>query len=428
MREVVIVSGMRTPIGAFGGTLAATPVVELGAVVLKETLQRAGLRPQVSAQDRQWMPDRLKETPVTELEKGYSQYGDDLQPVEIDQVIIGNVLAAGQGQNVARQAMIRAGIPKETPATTVNKLCASGMEAVALAVQAIRAGEAEVVLAGGMENMSLVPYALPAARWGQRMNDGKMTDLMVYDGLFEIFYGYHMGMTAENIAERYGVSRAEQDEVGALSHQRALAAIEQGFFTRETVPVAVRKGKEEVLFTVDERPMATSPEKMARLRPAFKADGTVTAGNASGINDAAAAVLLMSAEKAGELGLQPLVRVRAQASAGVDPAYMGLGPIPAVRKILAKTGLRIGDFGAIELNEAFAAQAIACVRELGCSMEKTNMLGSGISLGHPIGCTGARILVTLMHTMRRQGLDLGLASLCIGGGQGMALVLERVEA
>jgi acetyl-CoA C-acetyltransferase len=419
---------MRTPIGAFGGTLASTPVVELGAVVLKETLQRAGLRPQVSAQDRQWMPDRLKETPVTDLEKGFYQFGDDLQPVEIDQVIIGNVLAAGQGQNVARQAMIRAGIPKETPATTVNKLCASGMEAVALAVQAIRAGEAEVVLAGGMENMSLVPFALPSARWGQRMNDGKMTDLMVYDGLFEIFYGYHMGMTAENIAEKYGVSRAEQDEIGALSHQRALAAIERGLFERETVPVRVRKGKEEAVFAIDERPMATSVEKMARLRPAFKPDGTVTAGNASGINDAAAALLLMSAERAAEMGLKPLVKIRAQASAGVDPAYMGLGPIPAVRRILAKTGLNIGDFGAIELNEAFAAQAIACVRELGCSMERTNVVGSGISLGHPIGCTGARILVTLMHTMHRQGLALGLASLCIGGGQGMAMVLEQGDA
>ena len=428
MREVVIVSGMRTPIGAFGGTLSSTPVVELGAVVLRESLQRAGLRPQTSEKDRQWMPDRLKDNPVTGLEREYSDYAGDLQPVEVDQVIMGNVLAAGQGQNVARQAMIRAGIPKETAATTVNKLCASGMEAVALAAQAIRAGDAEVVLAGGMENMSLVPYALPAARWGQRMNDGRMIDLMVHDGLFEIFYGYHMGMTAENIADRYGVSRAEQDEIGALSHRRALAAIEQGLFVEETVPVRVRKGKEDVLFAVDERPMATSEEKMARLRPAFKPDGSVTAGNASGINDAAAALLLMSADKAEEMGLRPLARVRAHASAGVDPAFMGLGPIPAVRRVLAKTGLAIGDFGAIELNEAFAAQAIACVRELGCSMEKTNMLGSGISLGHPIGCTGARILVTLMHTMRRQGLDLGLASLCIGGGQGMALVLERVEA
>ena len=427
MRDVVIVNGSRTPIGAFGGTLASTPVVELGALVLKETLKRAGVRPVVSNECRSCAPDRIRDAGLIELEQIYHDYDESLQPIEIDQVIMGNVLGAGQGQNVARQAMIRAGISKETSATSINKLCASGMEAVALAAQAIRCGDAEVILAGGVENMSLVPYALPTARWGQRMNDGKMVDLMLLDGLFETFYGYHMGMTAENIAEKYAVSRIEQDEIGALSHQRALAAIDQGLFAEEIVPVAIpqRKG-DDLLFSVDERPMATSAEKMGRLRPAFKKDGSVTAGNASGINDAAAALLIMSADRARELGLKPLARIKAHASAGLDPAYMGLGPIPAVRKILGKTSLGIGDFDSIELNEAFAAQAIACIRELGCDIEKTNVLGSGISLGHPIGCTGARILVTLMHHMQRQDQSLGLASLCIGGGQGMGIVLERM--
>jgi len=322
--------------------------------------------------------------------------------------------------------MIRAGIPKETSATTVNKLCASGIESVALATQAIRCGDAEVILAGGMESMSRVPYALPNARWGQRMGDGQMVDLMVYDGLYEIFNGYHMGMTAENIAARYGITRKEQDELGVISHQRAMAAIASGAFTDEIVPVAIpqRKG-DPLLFQVDERPMETSAEKMAKLRPAFKKDGTVTAGNASGINDAAAALLLMSAEKALQLGLRPLAKIKAHSTAGLDPAYMGLGPIPAVRKLMAKHKLTIADFAGIELNEAFAVQALACMRELGCDIEKTNVLGSGISLGHPIGCTGTRILVTLMERMKREGLPLGLASLCIGGGQGMAMVLEN---
>ncbi|MCP4669201.1 MAG: acetyl-CoA C-acyltransferase, partial [Deltaproteobacteria bacterium] len=290
-----------------------------------------------------------------------------------------------------------------------------------------RAGEADVILAGGMENMSLIPYTLPAARWGARMNNAQLVDLMVFDGLFEIFYGYHMGMTAENIAEKYGISREEQDELGALSHQRARKAIADGTFKDEIVPVTIprRKG-DPVVFDTDERPMDTSVEKMAKLRPAFKKDGTVTAGNASGINDAAAALLLMSDSKAKELGLDPMVRIKAHSSAGIDPAYMGLGPIPAVRKILKKEGLSITDFGAVELNEAFAAQAIACVRELKCDMEKTNVLGSGISIGHPIGCSGARIILTLMGVMLRRGHDLGLASLCIGGGQGMAMVLEKV--
>lgn len=425
MKDVVIVSGRRTAIGAYGGTLKDTPLVDLGAEVLRGTLLSAGLRPVAGDECIKFAADSIRGEGQVELEKKYHNYDSGFQPIEIDQVIMGNVLSAGQGQNVARQAMIRAGIPKETSATTVNKLCASGIEAVALASQAIRCGDADVILAGGMESMSRVPYVLPNARWGQRMGDGQMVDLMIYDGLFEIFYGYHMGMTAENIAARYGITRQEQDELGALSHTRAMAAISSGVFKNEIVPVAIpqRKG-EPILFETDERPMETSAEKMGKLRPAFIKNGTVTAGNASGINDAAAALLVMSADKAKQLGLQPLVKIKAHSTAGLDPAYMGLGPIPAVRKLMAKHNLAIGDFDSIELNEAFAVQAIACMRELGCDIEKTNVLGSGISLGHPIGCTGARILLTLMQQMKRENQHLGLASLCIGGGQGMAMVLE----
>ena len=427
MTDVVIVSGARTPVGSFGGGLKTTPVVPLGALVLKEALKKVNLRPVVTEALTQFEPDALKGRGMVELEKEGYDYDDSLQPVQVDEVIMGNVVGAGQGQNVARQSMIKAGISKEVGAFTVNKVCASGMKAVALATQSIRAGEAEIILAGGMENMSMIPYALPAARWGARMNNAELVDLMVFDGLFEIFYGYHMGITAENIAEKYGISREAQDELGALSHQRARKAIVDGTFKDEIVPVTIpqRKG-DPVIFDTDERPMDTSVEKMAKLRPAFKKDGTVTAGNASGINDAAAALLLMSDSKAKELGLKPLVKIKAYSSAAIDPAYMGLGPIPAVRKILKRESLTITDFGAIELNEAFAAQAIACVRELNCDMEKTNVLGSGISIGHPIGCSGARIIVTLMGEMVRKGHDLGLASLCIGGGQGMAMVLEGI--
>lgn len=427
MHDVVLVAGARTPVGAFGGSLKTTPVVELGALALNGTLKKAGVRPVASEALTQFEPDALKGIGQVELEKGFYDYDESLQPVDIDEVILGNVVAAGQGQNVARQAMIRAGIAKETGAYTVNKLCASGMKAVALAAQAIRQGEAETILAGGMENMSLIPYAVPATRWGARMGDAQMLDLLTFDGLHEVFYGYHMGMTAENIAARYDISRTAQDEIGTLSHQRARKAIAAGLFKEEIVPVLIpqRKG-DAVVFDTDERPMDTSVEKMAKLRPAFKKDGTVTAGNASGINDAAAAVLLMSAAKAHDLGLTALVKIRSSAYGGLDPAYMGLGPIPAVRKLFGREKLTIGDFGAIELNEAFAAQAIACIRELQCDMDKTNPLGSGISIGHPIGCTGARIIVTLMGEMLRQEHDLGLATLCIGGGQGMATVLERV--
>ncbi|MDD5207449.1 MAG: acetyl-CoA C-acetyltransferase [Desulfobacterales bacterium] len=426
MEHVVIVAGARTPVGSFGGTLKSTPVVELGALVLKETLKRAGLRPVATEDVTRFEPDLLKGKGMVDLEKKAHDYGQSLRAVPVDEVIMGNVVGAGQGQNVARQASIKAGIPKETNAFTINKVCASGMKAIALAAQSIRAGDAEVVLAGGMENMSLIPFSLPAARWGARMNNTDLVDLMVFDGLFEIFYGYHMGITAENIAALYGISRKEQDELGALSHQRARKAIADGLFKDEIVPVIIpqRKG-DPIVFDTDERPMDTTVEKMAKIPPAFKKDGTVTAGNASGINDAAAALLVMSEKKAKEYGLKPLVKIRAYATGGVDPAYMGIGPVPAVRKILQREKLSMNDFGTIELNEAFASQAIACMRELKCDPEKTNLLGSGISIGHPVGCSGARLVLTLTNEMMRNGHALGLACLCIGGGQGMAMVLEQ---
>ena len=431
MREVVIVSGVRTPIGSFGGSLRDVPVVQLGALVIKEVLKRAGFRPEVDPKVLEVEPEALKGRGMCELEKGYYDWDDSLRPIHVDEVIMGNVLQAGQGQNTARQATIYAGLPKETNAFTVNKVCASGLKAITLGAQAITLGEAEVVVAGGMENMSHTPYGLPKARWGYRMDvgaKGELLDLMVFDGLWEIFYGYHMGVTAENIAELYKISRQEQDELGLLSHQRARAAIKEGIFREEIVPVEVpqRKG-EPLIFDTDERPMDTSLEKMAKLPPVFKKDGTVTAGNASGINDAAAAVLLMSKEKAKELGLKPFATIRAYASGAVDPAYMGLGPIPAVRKVLRATGLDIEEIEVVELNEAFAAQAIACMRELKLDLERTNPHGSGISLGHPIGCTGARVTVTLIHEMRRRGARFGLATMCIGGGQGMAMIVEREE-
>jgi acetyl-CoA C-acetyltransferase len=341
---------------------------------------------------------------------------------------MGQVLTAGLGQNPGRQAMIRAGIPKETPAMTINKVCGSGLKAIALGASAIMTGQAEVVLAGGQENMSQAPMALPKARWGHRMEltgVGDIYDLMVYDGLYEIFYGYHMGMTAENIAALYEIGREEQDELGVLSHTRARTAITGGEFVEEIVPVTVRGRKGDTVVDTDERPMDTNMEKMAKLRPAFKKDGSVTAGNASGINDGAAAVILMSAEKAKEMGLEPLAKVKAFASGGLDPAYMGLGPVPAIRRVLKTTGMEIGDIDTIELNEAFASQAIGCMLELGIETEKPNELGSGISLGHPIGCTGARQMVTCIHNMKRNGYSTGLISMCIGGGMGMAMIIEK---
>ncbi|MGD9055614.1 MAG: acetyl-CoA C-acetyltransferase [Desulfobacterales bacterium] len=428
MKEVVIVSGARTAIGTFGGGLKDVPVTELGAVVMKDALQRANLKPVADDGMMTAAPDKLKDQGLIELEEQAYDWADDGQPVTVDEVIMGNVLQAAQGQNTARQAMVRAGIPKETPAFTINKVCGSGLKAIALGASAIMLGQAEVIVAGGQENMSLAPMALPKARWGHRMEltgVGDVLDLMVFDGLWEIFYGYHMGVTAEAIAAMYDIGRQEQDELGVLSHTRARSAINDGLFAQEITPVTIQTRKGEIVFDSDERPMDTSMEKMGKLRPAFKKDGTVTAGNASGINDAAAAVVLMSADKAKSLSLEPIVKIKSFAAGGVDPAYMGLGPVPAVRKVLKAAGMTLGDIQMIELNEAFAAQAIGCMRELGIENDRPNELGSGISLGHPIGCTGARQMVTGMNHMQRQGYNTGLFTMCIGGGMGMAMIVER---
>jgi len=425
MAEVVIVSGVRTAIGNYGGALRDTPVVKLGSIVIREALRRAGLRPKRDAEVLGYAPEVFKGDGPIELEKKYTDWDSSLKEVRIDEVIMGNVLQAGQGQNTARQAAIYAGIPKEVNAYTVNKICASGMKAVALAAQAIKAGDAEIIVAGGMENMSAVPYYLPAARWGARMFNAEMVDGMVYDGLWEIFYNYHMGLTSENIAEKFGITREEQDKLALLSQERALAAIKDGIFRQEIVPVEVRVKKEVKQFDTDEHPRETSMEALAKLPAVFKKDGAVTAGNASGITDAAAALVVMSAEKAKELGLKPMATIRSYASGGVDPAYMGMGAVPATKKALKIAGLELADIEYVELNEAFASQAIGVIRDLGLDFDKVNAHGSGISLGHPIGCTGARILVTLVHEMMRKNYKLGLATLCIGGGQGMAMVLER---
>lgn len=429
MRDVVIVSGARTAVGSFGGSLKGVGAVDLGALVIREAVNRAGLRPVVSDAVRAFRPDAFRDEGATALQKKYYDYPDSAQPVYFDECIVGNVLQAGLGQNPGRQAAIRAGLPEETNAITVNKVCASGMKAITLAAQAIKAGDAEAVVAGGMESMSNAPLALPDARWGYRMCSphGKITDLVVYDGLYEIFNGYHMGFTAENIAARYGITRAEQDELSLLSHKRARAAIAAGAVADEIVPVALPQKKgAPLLFAVDERPMDTSLEKLSALPAAFKKEGgTVTAGNASGINDGAAAVVVMAADKAKELGLRPLAKIKGYAAGGIDPAYMGLGPIPATRKLLAQTGVTMADIDLVELNEAFAVQAIACLRELKIDLDKCNLNGSGISIGHPVGCTGARITYSLALQMQKRDLGLGLATLCIGGGQGMAILLER---
>jgi acetyl-CoA C-acetyltransferase len=428
-KEVVAVSGARTAIGAFGGSLKDIPVVELGATVIKEALKRAGLKPESGEELLSYGPDALKPDGIIELEKKHYDYESALRPVQVDEVVMGNVLQGGQGQNTARQACINAGIPKETPAFTVNKVCASGLKAITLGAEAIALGDADVVVAGGMECMSRAPYILPKARWGYRMDvgaRGELIDLMVYDGLWEIFYGYHMGNTAEEIANRYGFTRQQQDEIGYLSHMRARKAIVEGLFREEVVPYTIpQKKREPIIFDTDERPMDTSMEKMAKLPPAFRKDGTVTAGNSSGINDAAAAVVLMSRDKARELGLEPMATLRAWASGGIDPKYMGLGPIPAVRKVLKKTGLSNKDFDVIELNEAFASQTLGCMKELDWDFDRINPHGSGISMGHPIGCTGARIAVTIIYDMVHRDLHHGLETMCIGGGQGMAALWER---
>jgi acetyl-CoA C-acetyltransferase len=392
MEEVVIVSAVRTPIGSFGGSLKEIPAHRLGSIAISEAVKRA-----------------------------------QISPSDVEEVIMGNVLQAGQGQNPARQAAMGAGIPQETPAFTVNKVCASGLKAVILGAQAIALGDARVVVAGGMENMSMTPYAVPKARWGERMGNDQFLDLMIHDGLWEIFHGYHMGVTAENVAKKYNISREEQDRFGLASQEKARAAIKEGRFKEEIVPVEIPQKKgAPLIFETDEHPRETSMEKLAALKPAFIPDGTVTAGNASGINDSAAALLLMSGREARARGLRGLARIRSYGSAGVDPAYMGTGPIPATRKALEKAGLGVKDLDLVELNEAFASQSLACIKELGLDTQKVNPNGGAIALGHPIGASGARILVTLLYEMKRRSAGLGLATLCIGGGQGCALVVEAV--
>lgn len=389
-RDAVIVSAVRTPIGTFNGALSSVSATELGAAVIRAALERAGVAPE-----------------------------------QVDEVIMGNVLQAGLGQNPARQAAIKAGLPHDVPAQTVNMVCGSGLKAVHLAAQAIWTGEADVVVAGGMENMSRAPYLLPHARTGYRMGNQTVVDSMIHDGLWCAFNDYHRGITAENLAEQYGITREEQDRFALWSQEKAARAIAAGKFRDEIVPVTVRSRKgEEQTVDADEHPRPdTTLEKLAKLPPAFKPDGTMTAGNASGINDGAACLVVTSREKAEKLGLTPLAVIRANASAGVDPRVMGIGPVPATRKALAKAGLALEDIDLIEANEAFAAQSLAVAKALGIPDDKLNVNGGAIALGHPIGASGARIMVTLIHEMRRREARYGLATLCIGGGQGVATVV-----
>lgn len=428
MNKVVIVSGCRTAVGAFGGSLKNVSVVDLGAVVLRETLQKVGLRPARPVDFATTVPGKLASQTELELEKKYANWSSDAREITIDEVIMGNVLQAGQGQNPARQAMIRAGFCKETPAFTINKVCGSGLKSIVLAAQSIMTGQADVMLAGGQENMSQVPMAMLKGRWGYRMEVtgvGEVHDLMVYDALYEIFYGYHMGVTAENIANMYGISREDQDRLACMSHARAMAAMEQGYFADEIVPIKFISRRKEITVDRDERPMVTDMEKLAKLRPVFAKDGSVTAGNASGLNDGAAAVLLMSEERARQLDLKPLLTIESFASGGLDPAYMGLGPVPAIKRALHQAKMNIKDIDLIELNEAFASQAIGCMQELDLDIEKPNQQGSAISMGHPVGCTGARQMVTTINQMQRGNLSTGLISMCIGGGMGMAMVVSN---
>lgn len=392
MREVVIASAVRTALGSFGGSLKDVPAVDLGALVIKEALNKAGVKPEC-----------------------------------VDEVLMGNVIQAGLGQNPARQAAVKAGLPVEIPSMTINKVCGSGLRCVALAAQMIKAGDADVIVAGGMENMSQGPYVLRTARFGQRMGDGKMVDAMVNDALTDAFNGYHMGITAENIAEQWGLTREMQDEFSAASQAKAEAAIKAGKFKDEIVPVVIpqRKG-DPIVFDTDEFPrFGTTAEKLAKLRPAFKKDGTVTAGNASGINDGAAALVVMSAEKAKELGVTPICKIVSYGSKGLDPSIMGYGPFYATKKALEGTGLKVEDLDLIEANEAFAAQSLAVAKDLEFDMSKVNVNGGAIALGHPVGASGARILVTLLHEMMKRDAKRGLATLCIGGGMGTALIVER---
>lgn len=392
MREVVIVSAVRTAIGSFGGSLKDVPSSELGAIVIKEAVNRAGIKPEL-----------------------------------VEEVVMGNVIQAAQGQNVARQAAVKAGLPVEVPAMTINKVCGSGLRCVALAAQMIKAGDCDVVVAGGMENMSAAPYAVPGSRWGQRMGDGKIVDTMIKDALWDAFNNYHMGVTAENIAKEWGLTREMQDEFSLNSQLKAEKAIKEGRFVDEIVPVIIpqRKGEPKV-FAQDEFPrFGSTIEKMAKLKPAFIKDGTVTAANASGINDGAAAFVVMSAEKAAQLGLKPMAKILSYGSKGLDPSIMGYGPFHATKKALEGAGLTVEDMDLIEANEAFAAQSLAVAKDLNFDMNKVNVNGGAIALGHPVGASGARILVTLLHEMQKRDAKKGLATLCIGGGMGTALVVER---
>jgi acetyl-CoA C-acetyltransferase len=392
MKQAVIVSAVRTPIGSYGGSFKDVSAVDLGVAAVKEALKRANVNPEM-----------------------------------VDEVIFGNVLQAGIGQNVARQVSIGAGIPEYVTSFTVNKVCGSGLKTVALAAQAIKAGDADIIVVGGTENMSQAPYLLKNHRWGQRMGNGEVIDYMVEDGLTDVFNHYHMGITAENVAEQYNITREDQDQFALTSQLRAEQAIKSGRFKDEIVPIVIpqRKGDPKVVDTDEFPRFGTTIEALAKLRPAFKKDGTVTAGNASGINDGAAALIVMSKEKADELGLTPIAEIVSYASAGVDPSIMGTGPIPASKKALEKANLKIDDIELVEANEAFAAQAIAVAKDLNLNMDITNVNGGAIALGHPIGASGARILVTLLHEMQKRDSKYGLATLCIGGGQGISMIVRR---
>ncbi len=391
LQDAVIVSGVRTAIGTYGGGLAEVPAVKLGEICIRAALERA-----------------------------------DLKPNQVDEVIMGNVLQAGLGQNPARQAAVNAGLPVEVPAMTINKVCGSGLKAVMLAAQAIRLGDADIVVAGGMESMSQAPYLLEKARFGYRMGDGQLVDSMIRDGLWDAFNNYHMGITAENICTESHLSREELDAFALESQRRAVHAIEAGTFRDEIVPVEVPGRKGSTFFEQDQQPRAeTTAEALAKLRPAFKKDGMVTAGNSSGLNDGGAAVVVMSRTKAEELGLKPLATIRSYASAGVDPRIMGMGPVPSSRRALKKAGLSVADLDLVEANEAFAAQSVAVGKELGFDRAKLNVNGGAIALGHPIGASGTRVLVTLLYEMQRRNAHYGLTTLCIGGGQGVAMIIER---
>jgi len=392
MREVVIVGAARTPIGSFGGSLAQLSAVDLGIVAAKEAIKRAGIKPEL-----------------------------------IDEVLIGNILSAGLGQNPARQVAIGAAIPETVPAITINKLCGSGLRTVSMAAQFIMLGDADIVLAGGIESMSNAPYLLANARWGHKMGHGEMIDSMICDGLTDAFNNYHMGITAENIAEQWKITREEQDQFALLSQLKAEKALKEGKFKAEIAPVEIpqRKGNTVIVDTDEYPKQGLTIEKLQKLRPAFKKDGTVTAGNASGINDGAAMLIIMAKEKAAQLGLTPLVTLKSYASAALDPKIMGYGPVPATRKALERAGLTSADLDLIEANEAFAAQSLAVVKDLGLNPEKVNVNGGAIALGHPIGASGARILITLIYEMLKREAKTGLATLCIGGGQGTAVIVER---